>query len=186
MILGAWWRPAAALCVVWAMLATGCGPGVGGTGTGGDAASPTAGFLAPFGASAALVCAADFADRLDCPAASGATPAPQGSARTSWADDPLAARAEATLDGNGVDFAARCEGLSFSGTWGQLPGASAGQYFGAVVAAPATAPTPATLVVQPAPDAALSMRLLDVQGRVLFGPRTLVRVEGPPTPASCP
>jgi hypothetical protein len=184
MILGAW-RPAAALCVVLAGLAAGCGPGVGGTGTGGDGASLAAGFLAPFGASAALVCAAEFADQLDCPAAAGSAPSPQGGARTSWVDDPLAARAEATLDGNGVDFAARCEGLSFSGTWGQLPGASGGQYFGVLVAAPATAPAPATLLVQPAP-AALSMLLLDAQGRVLFGPRALVRVGAPPTLASCP
>ena len=107
---------AAAVCVA------GCGVGVGGTGTGED--------LTAFGAAATSVCAAPIASALSC-SGSGTT-VDEGSARRLFVDTESGGRVLMTIDGNQVEFEARCTGLAFNGTWGRS-GNGVQRYFGSAV-----------------------------------------------------
>ena len=106
---------AAAVCVA------GCGVGVGGTGTGED--------LTAFGATATSVCGAQIATALSC---GGATSVSEGSARRLFVDTDSGGRVLMTIDGNQVEFEARCTGLAFNGTWGRSSN-GVQRYFGSVV-----------------------------------------------------
>ena len=158
----------------------GCGPGVGGTGTG-----DTLDALAPFGASAASVCASDLASVLACPVNTGVgggagSPLP-GTAPVYLADTIDGRRVAVSLQGNLIEVNAPCAAVQFRGQWGLVAGQVA-RFYGTTGqdAAASTATTPATLqaVVR---GNGLELTLTDTQGRVLLGP-VLVTVR--PTPAA--
>ena len=98
--------------------AIGCGPGVGGTGTG-NVYPPDV-----FGATPAAVCSGALADRLSC----GATgvPTPAGTALVVAVD--ASGRIVARFLGDGVTIEAPCSGLAFVGDWGTRNGE--GRYWG--------------------------------------------------------
>ena len=174
-----------ALGLAWLAAISGCGPGVGGTGTG---ATPDP---AAFGATRTSVCTAPFAAALNCPVGAG-TPGTvselTGTAPVRLADAATGGNVSATVDGNGVEFLSRCQGLQFVGTWGVLASGE-GRFFGAWVASAGADALPASMSV--AIDAAqpndLRMTLFDGAGQVVFGPATLQPLVAPPTlPAVCP
>jgi hypothetical protein len=149
-----------------------CGPGTGGTGTGESAPE-----LDAFGAAAASVCAAPFADRLDCAAVAGAPAAspgaPAGTARVRYAEPAPLAGVVAVFEGDGVVLQVRCAGLDFAGTWG-IDARHGARFFGGLLTAGSPQRTPATLQVLAAPDG-LAVLLLDADDRVVAGPLALVR-----------
>ena len=165
-----------ALITVLAALVGGCGPGVGGTGTG-----DTAGALDHFGAGAASVCSSELAALLACPApasssASTASPAPL------YLADALENRhLQGRLEGDAIDLTAPCVPLHFRGVWGVAAG-QAGRYYGYID--PDAAPAPATLEVQ-ANGPGLQLKLRDAGGRVLLGPVAVTVVAAPAAPGGC-
>ncbi len=199
-----------------AAVSTGCGPGIGGTGTG----APV-GDLASFDAVAVSVCSAPFAAQLACggsspvptpsptpappPAANpGPSPAPSpapsttpsptdaiGTTRKVYADAATGTALSIVFDGNQVTLDARCLRLAFVGTWGLDPQGAA-RFFGtAQVLASGTAQA-AQLVVTPTAGATggatgLTAQLLARDGTVLIGPVVLVATAAlPPAPERCP
>ncbi len=173
------------LPVAWLLLGLiGCGPGVGGTGTG---AVPDP---AAFGASPASVCTAPFAPALQCPAGAGApgtADALQGTAMVRFADIATGGNVSASIDGNVVQFGARCRALEFTGSWGVAAGD--GRFFGNLALGSGIPLLPATLVVGIAGTTGLDLQvtLLDAAGGALLGPVTLQRVAEPvANPAACP
>jgi hypothetical protein len=158
------------------LLFAGCGPGVGGTGTG-DAA------FAAFGASAAPVCGGVVAAALACPSAPAGPPL-TGTLPVQFAD--AAGQIVLQLNGNVAQLDDSCLKLRFSGEFGTAAGGTQG-FFGSyeidnngfdVLAALSTAPV--------AGSGALTVELRDVDGRVVVGPVLLQRATGPlPAPSSC-
>lgn len=165
----------AALAASFALMTGGCGPGVGGTGTGEG--------LAVFGAAAASVCDSAFADKLVCTAATpGATPTGSQSVRYVDATRQLVLRIEsnqATLD-------ALCQRVQFSGDFGIAPGNASG-FFGTYSISPSTAQTFARLLVQrPDTGGDLRIELRDIDGRSVIAPVTLQAAPTPlPAPGPC-
>jgi len=171
--------------VVWLLAGLlGCGPGVGGTGTG---AAPDP---ASFGASAESVCTAPFAGALQCPVGAGAPGTAnvlKGTDVVHFADVAAGGNVAASIDGNVVQFTARCAALAFTGTWGVLVGE--GRFYGYAAAGAGAQTLPATLVVQVAGNSGLDLQvtLRDAAGGPLHGPVTLQRVSAPvANPAACP
>lgn len=164
---------AAVLALAWAVLGTGCGPGVGGTGTGGSLPP-----LSDFGASASAVCSSNLATLLDC-AATGAH-ADVGTAPVLLVDSAGAARVFMRVDGNTVELDAPCTPLRFVGTWGQV-GSGPARFFG--TATLASGPVAATLDSTPAPNGVQAL-LRDTGDRVLLGP-VLLRPVAAAAPAAC-
>lgn len=160
----------AGLLVAWTLLAAGCGPGVGGTGTGGAAPN-----LADFGASASAVCSGPLATLLAC-AAPGTAAADAGTALVQLADASPSAQVLMRLEGNQVELNAPCAGLRFVGTWGQA-GSAAPRFFGTVSTAGGGAVS-ATLDSNPS-GAGLQIVLRELGGRTLLGPALLL-----PAPAA--
>ena len=154
----------------------GCGPGVGGTGTGDSAP-----LLQFFNAAIASVCSAPFAASLSCAgsiAVPGATPQPadQGTLVTRFVDQPNAANITVTIEANSIVLDARCLGIHFSGDWG-IAAASDARFFGSYARDPTAQRTPGSLSVQATSKAdQLSLTLRDADGRILLGPTTLQRV----------
>ena len=155
----------------------GCGPGVGGTGTGESDA------FATFGATAAAVCSAPFAASLSC---SGAItqpgdpilPANQGTLVTRFADLPEGANVSVVIEANSIRLDALCEKIHFIGDWG-IAGANDARFFGSWMRDPSPQRLPATLSVQASSSATpgqLALTLRDAAGRVVLGPVTLQRV----------
>ena len=107
---------------------TGCGPGVGGSGTGESGQA-----VASFGAVAAPVCGAAFAARLNCAAGAGGAAAPSAAGTTAltFVDVASGGQVSATLQANGIELQARCQPLRFSGEWA-VDGAGNARYFGTV------------------------------------------------------
>ena len=153
----------AALCLVWAAWAAGCGPGVGGTGTG-----ETTGALAFFGATAAAVCRSDLAPALACPSAGTAT-LEAGSAIVFFADAVVDRRVLVRFEGNEIEFNDACARFSFRGRWGDVAG-KPGRFYG--YRDPDGERVPATLeiVIDPA---GLQLTVRDLAGTVLRGPITI-------------
>src|SRR5450755_4358736 len=159
------------------LLFAGCGPGVGGTGTG-DAA------FAAFGASAAPVCSGVVAAALACPSAPAGPPPPTGTLPVQFAD--AAGQIVLALNGNVVQLDDSCLKLHFSGEFGTAAGGAQG-FFGSyeidhngfdVLAALST--------VSVAGGGALMVELHDVDGRVAVGPVLLQRATAPlPPPSPC-
>jgi hypothetical protein len=168
------WR---ALYLALALLCAGCGPGVGGTGTG-----QTTDPLGSYGATAADVCLSSLASILQCPAAGSASAAPPGTSAVVFADGTTSSRVRVRVEGNRVEVDAPCAGVRFSGVWGAVPG-QAGRFFGSVGEDPASAQL-ASLSVQ-AQGQALVLQLQDAQGRVLLGPLLLQAVAAAPPAAAC-
>ena len=172
-LLGRGWP--AWVAALWIALAAGCGGvGIGGTGTG-AAAFPA------FLASPALVCGSDFANRLDCPAPTGA----QG---PSSAGTPAVRFVDATgnlvleFDGNDVRLDAPCLHLQFDGSYGTRNGA-APAFFGVYVIDGVE--NLAALALQKADPGGLSIELRDIGGRVIIASTTLQRAALLPTPQPC-
>ena len=171
------------LCVS-ALLLGGCGPGVGGTGTG-----DTMDGLNVFGASAVSVCASDLAAVLACSSATGgggggavAAPAP-GTAPVYLADTIDGQRVAVSVQGNAIEVNAPCARVQFRGQWGVIAGQAA-RFYGTTGQDASSTLTPASLqaVVR---GNGLELTLTDTQGRVLLGP-VLVTVRPAPTvPGAC-
>jgi hypothetical protein len=158
-----------ALSAAWAcclLLLSGCGPGVGGTGTG-----ETGTALEAFGALPASVCSGELAPLMACASpAAGAAPAP-GAAAVLLADTVDGRQVQLTLSGDTVELGAPCARVQFRGAWGAVAG-QPGKYFGHADLGGTLAA--AALQAQPSGgDVTLTLR--DATGRVLLGP-VLVRV----------
>lgn len=160
----------------------GCGPGVGGTGTGEGTA------LEYFGAQRASVCSASFAGELRCPSRiviGPAKPNPaDGSEPVVWVDDPAAARMTVRIDVSDAALDAQCEGVRFVGTWGETD-EGIKRFFGQYTLAGSDAARPGTLTVQTVEGGGLSYELGDAEERTVLGPVVLQRTEKEPTLSSC-
>ena len=157
------------------LLLAGCGPGVGGTGTGGAA-------LSAFGASAASVCSSAVAFELGCAQA----PAPSGPG-TSSGVLPIqfvdaAGQVTLDVDGNDARLASSCLGLHFNGEFGR---SAAGEgFFGTLQVDATGVDALATLSVLAARGGGgLTVELRDVDGQLVAGPLLLRRA---PVPQSAP
>jgi hypothetical protein len=166
----------------------GCGPGVGGSGTGENTQA-----LADFGATAAPVCAASFAPNLKCapatPASPGSggvpTPSPDGTALAVFVDASGQAQVSAVLQDNGIELEARCARLRFTGQWG-INGAGETRYYGYALDETSGLRRLATLSVAPLPGG-LQLRLQASDGQELLGPLDLLAQSAvPPRLPSCP
>ncbi len=103
------------LAVVVAAVLGGCGPGVGGTGTG-----DTAGALAHFGASPASLCSSELAALVSCRQdGTTATPVP-ATAPVVLVD--ATARVRVRLQDDTVELVDACLPLEFRGQWGVVTG----------------------------------------------------------------
>lgn len=146
---------------------SGCGPGVGGTGTGGAA-------LTAFGASAASVCSSAIAFELGCAQA----PAPSGPG-TSSGVLPIqfvdaAGQVTLDVDGNVARLASSCLGLHFSGEFGRSAAGEA--FFGSFQVDANGIDALATLAALPASGGGgLTVELREVDGHLVAGPLLLRR-----------
>jgi hypothetical protein len=162
------------------LLGSGCGPGVGGTGTGASEGS-----LDYFGAQSTLLCESDLALLLLCPGSAGA-PAPTPGAASGtlvryFADSTTAPRMHLRVEGQRGELEAPCARLQFSGEWGQVPGRGGRFYGGAVLA---STPLPASLTATRA-GTGMVVELRDGDERTLQAPVQLVPVAAPQV-VSCP
>jgi hypothetical protein len=167
-----WSGAALAACMV---LLSGCGPGVGGTGTG-----ETGGGLEAFGALPASVCSGELAPIVACASPAGAAAPAPGAAAVFLADTIDGRQVRVTLRGNTVELSAGCVRVQFRGEWGAVAG-QPGRYFGVADVDGTTAP--AALQVQlSGGDVLLTLR--DASGRVLLGPvlvRAVLTLSPPPS-----
>ncbi len=160
----------------------GCGPGVGGSGTGENAQA-----LADFGATAAPVCGASFASTLKCAPATPATPGSAGAPTPSADGTALAifadagARVSATLQDNSIELEARCARWRFSGEWG-INSLGEARYYGYVMDESSGLRRLAALSVAPLPGG-LQVRLLASDGSGLLGPVDLLAQAAAPVPS---
>ena len=172
------------LVAAWLATVAGCGPGVGGTGTG----ESTDG-LAAFGAVGQALCAAPFADRLACPPATGGTttPSPIGTAAVRYVDAAIGGQTSVLFEANRIEVDARCAGLRFSGEWGVAPSGAA-RFYGTVRIDGSASAAAAQLSVNSIAGSAANLELVlqAVDGSVLLGP-VEVRPEGAgaPPPSGC-
>lgn len=160
-----------------AFVLAGCGPGLGGTGTG-----ATDDALVSYGAREVPVCAADFADLLGCAApGTGAAPSPATGARF-FAEATPASRTLLELDGQEAQLRLRCLDLVFIGSFAQA-GSQAPRYFGNAIEGGSRVRL-ASLHVERV-SGGLSITLVDSLGQTLAGPQVLAPVSGTTTAASC-
>jgi len=160
------------------LLCAGCGPGVGGTGTG------AAAFVA-FEASAASVCAGAFAAELACPPPPGAAgPVAAGTQPVRFVD--AAGQITFEVDGNTATLDAVCLRLRFSGEFGIGAGNLQG-FFGSYQLDGTGVDVLAALSAAVASGGgALAIELRDAEGRVVIGPVLLQRATAaPPAPSPC-
>lgn len=167
---------AVALLALLALLA-GCGPGVGGTGTGDGIAAPP-----QHTATAAPVCAADFAAALACPSRSTGSAAPEGTAPVWFADSEPAARVSALFEANGVSLRAPCARVQFTGRWGDSPTLGS-RFFGTLTVDGVD--RIGTLEVTLADDR-LTLLPRDEAGQPVAVLPALQRAAGEPAAAACP
>jgi len=157
----------------------GCGPGLGGTGTGADSDA-----LAAQGAREVPVCDADFADLLGCAAPGvGAAPLPASGARY-FAEASPASRTLLELDGQEAQWRLRCQDIVFIGSFGQA-GTSAPRYFGNAIEGGSRVRL-ATLVLQRGTGNTLNATLVDSLGQTIAGPLSLSPVGGTTIALACP
>jgi hypothetical protein len=163
----------------------GCGPGVGGTGTG-----EQSGALVFFGAKPASVCTASFAGQLKCPSRIVIGPTrvepAEGSEVVIWVDDPANARVTVRINVSDMELQAFCEGVRFTGTWGAREDEGGGRFYGYYATDDLSLSLPGTVSVQAVNGAGLAYVLQDATGRVLSGPLRLQNVTGEPRPPQCP
>lgn len=157
---------AALLGAMLAGLLAGCGPGVGGTGTG---LTPS---LAQFGAEPEPLCDADIAALLAC---SGGP----DSAVQSLADDEPARRVAGRVDGQRIELQFACEGWRFEGQWGRAAAPLGARFYGSATNAAGQA-QPATLAAR-VDGTRLVVQLTDELAQPLAPPLAL---RGLPAPAT--
>ena len=165
----------AALILLWLALA-GCGPGIGGTGTGAAIEPPADVALKP-------VCESSFADLLRCTGLPGSTASALGTNLSLLADSASARNALLRLEGNAADLEVFCAGLQFGGSWGQLPG-QAPRFHGVARSVLSGDAQYASMVVTRA-GAGLVVQLFDVNGQALSAALTLQVVATAPPARSC-
>ncbi len=162
----------------------GCGPGVGGTGTGGQSSA-----LELFGAKPASVCSASFARQLKCPTRIVVGPTfvepVEGTESDVWVDEPQNGQVTARINDSDIEFRAFCDGVRFSGTWGKREDEAVGHFYGYFTAPDLIVSAPGTLSAHAADDGRLAYVLRDGAGQVVFGPRILQKAEGEPASALC-
>lgn len=167
------------------LLLAGCGPGVGGTGTG-------KGF-AYFEATPALVCQGDIAATLTCARTDGVTTAgtpatlQEGTAVAHFADTPAGANVRVDFAANSVELDAPCRRLHFTGDWG-ITASNDARFFGTYTDNAGTEPLPASLQVQAVLGESrnqISVTVRDGGGRIVLGPVMVQRVEITPPAAGC-
>lgn len=161
----------------------GCGPGVGGTGTGEQ------GFgLDYFGARRASVCNASFAGELKCPSriVIGPSPVPDddGSAPVAWADDADAPRTVLRVSGSEADFEADCGSTKFAGSWGTVAPRDS-RFFGHYTLPGVAIALPGSLIVASGADG-LSFEIRDETNRTVLGPVPLQRADSETPAPACP
>jgi hypothetical protein len=159
-----------------ALACAACGPGVGGTGTGGA-------FVA-FGAGATSVCNGAIGAELSClsqaPAASGA--AASGTLPVQFVD--AAGRITLDLNGDTATLQAACERLRFTGEFGIGAGGVQG-FFGSYEVDANGVDLLAALSAAPG-EGMLTISLRDIGGNVLVQPVLLQRAAVPlPAPNPC-
>ena len=163
------------------LLLQGCGPGLGGTGTG-AVYGP-----ADFGAQRASACESVLAAALGCPDMVASQPAV---GLREFAGLDAASGLRLLLDDRHAWLQATCAGLSFEGEWGQRSWGVPG-YFGRVLGAGTAEGLPAWLEVTPAEAAGgdaparLAVTLRTSEGAALLGPTWVQRVpvgDSPPAP----
>jgi hypothetical protein len=153
-----------------ALLLAGCGPGVGGTGTGAAA-------FAAFGASAAPVCGGAVAAVLACPSAPAVSAPPgAGTSPVQFAD--AAAQIVLELNGNVARLDDSCLKLHFSGEFGTVAGGAQG-FFGSFEIDADGIDQLAALSTVPAAGGALTVELKRVDGSAAVGPVLLQRLSVP-------
>jgi hypothetical protein len=151
----------------------GCGPGVGGTGTGAAA-------FEAFGAAAASVCDGALAAALNCPPASPS--APTAGPQTSYFAD-AAGKVALEVQDNRAVLVAACERLQFSGEFGVAGTGGVQGFFGIVRDDASGAEVLAALAAVAVPGTnALTIELRDLNDRVLLGPVLVLRVGSAITP----
>lgn len=171
-----------ALHVTLLLWLAGCGPGVGGSGTGEPAQS-----LAEFGAVTAPVCGAAFAARLSCTPSQGGAAAPSaaGTAALTLVDVASGGQISATLLANGIELQARCQRLRFNGEWAVV-GAGDARYFGTLTDEASGLSQLASLSVTDTAGG-LQVLLRAFDGSVVLGPLGLRPQAGVAEPvAACP
>ena len=151
----------------------GCGPGVGGTGTG-DIVDP----LVVFGASTASVCASELAPVLACPVPGGAGAPVPGTAPVYLSDTTDGRRVVVRMEGNLIEVNAPCARIQFRGQWGAIAGQAA-RFYGSTGQDASAAPATLRAVVR---GNGLELTVVDALGRVLLGP-VLVTVRPAPVVA---
>ena len=166
------------LASAWALgmlVFAGCGPGVGGTGTG-DAA------FAAFNAMPASVCNGAIAGDLACPSLP-AGPAPTGTLPLQFVD--AAGQVTLELNGNLAKLEASCLRLRFSGEFGVGTGGAQG-FFGSYEVDGNGIDVLAAMSAVPVGGGGLTVVLRNVAGYVAVGPVLLHRATGPlPAPGPC-
>jgi hypothetical protein len=172
--------------VAWLALAAvlqGCGPGVGGSGTGQG--------LDAFGASAASLCGSDIATVLACPVnspaappasgASGAASGDVGSGRVYFADAVDGRRVAVTVQGNSIEVSAPCARISFIGQWGVLAGQAA-RFYGINTDGNSAQPAQVRAAVD---SGGLLVTVQDAAGNTLLGPVWVTARAAPASAGAC-
>lgn len=171
-------RTASGLLLAWL---TGCGPGVGGTGSGSEPP------LVVFGASPSPVCTSVIAPALACASVTD-SPAQAGTSVVVYGALTPLGRLRSVFDGQRVTASIDCLGWRFEGEWG-TDTRGRQRYYGTLVQATGGAAEPAQLVLQPVTattgGALLRATVLDTSERTLLGPVDL-RLEAGATPPACP
>lgn len=164
-----------AALTLWLLLA-GCGPGVGGTGSGETG-------LAYFQATSALVCTSAIASTLDCAGTAATVAAPttpeEGTSVVHYADNLADATVRVAFAANAIELDAPCKRLHFNGTWG-ISATSDARFFGTYIDQALRDPLPASLQVQTVTNDARSLLTVTVRdgaGTIVLGPVVLRRVD---------
>lgn len=166
-------RGIATLLALLPLWIAGCGPGVGGTGTGATA-------FEAFGATAASLCNGALAGSLNCPPASPSTPS-AGPQPTHFAD--AAGKTALEIQDGRATLVATCQRLRFSGEFGVAATGGGQAFFGTVRDDASGAESFAALTAVAVPGGiALTIELRDLDGRVLLGPEVMLRVGSAITP----
>lgn len=161
-----------------ALLATACGPGVGGSGTG---AVPDP--VAAQGAAPAALCESALATALGCaPPAASPTSAPVLASPLVLADadgsSGASRRVQAVIGGEELLFNGSCPPLHFEGRWGRGPDGLL-RFYGRLADGRLAS---ATLQLD---ASGWLLSLHDTEGLRLFGPQRLLRVDGIATLQPC-
>lgn len=170
----------AAALLAAALLAAGCGPSSGGTGSGGSI------FVTKRD-----VCLSNFADALDCKGSGSVITTPddigQGTQVSRFADLATGGNVAVTFQAHQIELKARCQRLTFNGTWGITDGASDARFFGSYLLDNGSAEVLASISVQTLPGGALQVVMRESDGRLVLGPVVLQKVPAPVAqPAACP